>query len=107
MLVAATARQGLRPDRVGTERGRTRGVRRKLLGFKADEAAVEYISQEARTKGWNVTTVLHDMVTTQIDLEKALGVRWWEIEARAVAERTTKGSILAELVLAALRSHKR
>jgi hypothetical protein len=103
---AISVREHVRPPRQSKERGRTRGVVREQVGFKADPETVEYIDREASIENWTRSTVVHDMVTTQIDLEKELGSHWWEIEAEAVRRRTTKGKVLAALVEAALKAKK-
>ena len=107
MSLQTATRERVRPPRPNKERGRTRGVRREQLAFKADQQIRDYVEAEAKQEGWGVTGVLNDMVATQIDLERALSGEWLEIEARAVRERISKGKVLAGLVLAALRAERR
>lgn len=104
MVPQSALREKLRPARHSKERGRTRGVVRELLAFKADLPTVQYVENEAAQEGWSVTTVLHDMVTTQVALEKELGQKWLDIEAEAIRLRTHKGKVLADLVLKGLRA---
>lgn len=108
MALSAAGVRHLRPPKYGPskERGRTRGVVRQGMAFKADAGLKEYVEAEAKVEGWSVTTVLNDMLTTQADLERALGDKWWVIEGDAVAQRKPKGKVLAELVLAGLGRKK-
>lgn len=106
-MAVAAVRENVRPPRPGKERGRTRGVRRVQLAFKADQDLVEYVQGEAKEEGWSVTTVISDMLSTQMELERALGEDWWGLEAEAVRRRVNKAQVLAELVRAGLRADKK
>lgn len=97
----------MRPPRQSKERKREREEPRKQMNFKPDHEVREYVEQETSVQGWTATTVINDMLTTQMDLEKELAEKWWEIEGRSVTERAPKGKILAELVLAGLRAEKK
>jgi hypothetical protein len=106
VAVAAAVRENVRPPRPSKERGRTKGVRRVQLAFKADQELVDYVEGEAKQEGWSVTTVISDMLATQMELERLLGEKWWDIEADAVRHRSTKASVLADLVAAGLKAKK-
>lgn len=102
MALTAAKEDKMRPPRTTVQRERTRGKRRKQIGFKPDELLEQYLESEATTQGWTITTVVVDMLETQRQLEEVLGDDWWEIEKLALTERASKGQVLAGLVREAL-----
>lgn len=97
----------VRPPRLSKERKRELEAPRKQMNFKPDHDVRAYVDRESRVEGWTATTVVNDMLTTQMDLEVALGEQWWEVEARAMRGHVSKGRVLADLVLAGLRAEKK